>query len=71
MDRDPAAEFPSSRSAEGPGVCPANDFVPLVASHMMAAILRRICFHLVFHHISPQRDRSGLLSNFSRSFAVS
>lgn len=68
---DPAARFPLVPFSRGPGVCPASDFVPMICSHVLAALLARRRFRLVSHELSPEQELPGLLDNYSIRFAVS
>lgn len=70
VEGDPAEQFPLVPFSCGPGVCPASDFVPMVASHMLAALLSRKRFRLVSHQLSPNRDLPGLLDNYRLRFTL-
>lgn len=70
VEGDPAERFPLVPFSRGPGVCPASDFVPMVASHMLAALLSRRRFRVVSHDLSPNRDLPGLLDNYRLRFAL-
>lgn len=71
VDGDPAARFPLVPFSRGPAVCPASDFVPMVCSQMLAALLSRRRFRLVSHDISPERDLPSLLDNYRLRFVLS
>lgn len=68
VEGDPAAEFPLVPFSRGPGVCPASDFVPMIASHMLAELLTRGRYRLVSHELSPRKDLPGLLDNYTIRF---
>jgi cytochrome P450 len=69
VEGDPAERFPLVPFSRGPGACPASNFVPMVASHMLAALLSRRRLRLVSHQLSPNRDLPGLLDNYRLRFA--
>jgi hypothetical protein len=48
----------------------AHRCVPMVASHMLAALLARRRFRVVSHNLSPNRDLPGLLDNYQLRFAL-
>lgn len=65
----PAASLADSLSIMAGVIGPTtSDFVPMIASHILAELLTRGRYRLVSHELSPREDLPGLLDNYTIRF---
>jgi cytochrome P450 len=71
LDERPGSGWPLVPFSGGPGICPARDLVPMIASATIAALLasRRIGLKSPTR-LSPDEPRPGTLDNFSLRFGL-
>jgi cytochrome P450 len=71
LEKDPKDMMPLVPFSAGPGVCPARHLVPLLASAVIGALLKRRQIRLLHSQdLDASRPLPGTLDNYSMVFAV-
>lgn len=71
LEKDPGDLAPLVPFSAGPGVCPARHLVPLLASAVLAALLRQRRISLLkSQDLDPRKPLPGTLDNYSMVFEI-